>query len=175
MRLIITILLFFISANIFSQYVAHWTSTGQRLDSVQQSIDSIHFSTIAIVNGGVDSCKVPGPTYYYQVKSGSVISNKVLVYNTLSIVPDSIRSRPKFKKMNLKIIVGNQIELIIESNQIQKVECVLTDVVGRTISAHPLNLIKGVNTFSEEKQIPGVYIIQLIGYFDKITQKFIVP
>jgi len=84
-RIIITILFLFISANIFSQYVAHWTPTGQRLDSVQQSIDSINFKTIAIVKGGVDTCKVPGPTYYYRLKSGSVISNKVLVYEAMPV------------------------------------------------------------------------------------------
>lgn len=48
-------------------------------DSVQQSTDSIHFSTISVINGGVDSCVVPNATYYYQIKANTLKSNVLLV------------------------------------------------------------------------------------------------
>ena len=78
-----------------AQYVAHWTPTGAKIDSVQQSMDGNSWKTLNIVFGGLDTSLVPGPTYFYRISGNNGIkTNSVLVTSALPVTVSNLTMLP---------------------------------------------------------------------------------
>jgi len=172
MKYLLTI--FFLISLVYGQdYVSKWTG-GTAPYTVQQSMDSIHWNNIAMVNE--DTCIVPGPTFYYRIKDAdSIFSNTVLVYNSLSIVPDSVRSHADIKTLSIKVKQSNdRLYFEIESERYQQMQCEVVDVVGRVMALYSFILKRGLNNLDiPAPEAHGIYILHFTTYFESVTKKII--
>lgn len=180
MKFLTTILLL-LSTCYGQKYVANWTGWGHTSYTIQQGIDSLHWSSIGTVNGqlAVNSYQftIPGANYYYRVVADRDSTAALFVPQALIINGHGKTKITKtaIQTLSVKFFSGSQLHFQIESTRTEQLQYSLYDITGRKLSAKTVPVFIGMNDFYDERpSVRGIYYASFQGYFDMITAKIMV-
>lgn len=151
-----------------NEHNLNWTIVADepiKTQTIEVSVDGSNFRELGTINTGNQSFKYT--TYlagnlYYRLKVVSVVdqtaySNVVVLRSTGGLV----------KTFNVSTFVRSEISVAADEQYQYK----LSDINGRTIATG--NGVKGINKINVERQAPGMYILQIAGTNEKITERII--